>query len=158
MPFSRGNRSLTVSIVVIVASLVVVGIGVQMLLAGQDDRARDAAKASQDAADRAYADCLTNFAADLVDTLQAGREATVRLNQARDRKDRALDRLIVISAKAQTTGAKTEADLPPKLVRAYERTLLERVAAQHAYNRASRHYVETRKENPLVSPKVVCSR
>ena len=94
----------------------------------------------------------------MIDTLQAGQEATSRLNRARDRKDKALDRLIVISAKAQASGAMTEEDLPPGLLERYERVLAERVAAQRAYNRAVRQYIETRKENPLVSPRVVCTR
>ena len=157
MPLDK-NRPITVSVVAIVASLVVVGLGLQMFLARQDDRARDDAKAVQDQRDRAYADCLTDFAADLIDTLQAGQEATSRLNRARDRKDKALDRLIVISAKAQASGAMTEEDLPPGLLERYERVLAERVAAQRAYNRAVRQYIETRKENPLVSPRVVCTR
>lgn len=158
MPFRRENRNLTVPFVVIVASFVVLGIGIQMLLARSDDQARDAAKAAQDARDRAYADCLTDFAADLVNTLQVGRDATAQLNEARDRKDKALDRLIVISAQAQASGAKTQDELPPGLLKRYERVLAERVAAQKAYNRASRQYVKSREENPLVSPRVVCKR
>lgn len=158
MPFSRENRHATLSLIAIIVGLLVVGIGVQAYLAQQTRIDRDQARSTQDRADRKYADCLTNFAADLVNTLQAGREATAQLNEARDRKDKALDRLISISAEAQASGAKTEADLPKGLLHRYERALVERVAAQKAYNKASRQYEQSRVDNPLVSPKVVCKR
>ena len=165
MPFSQENRHFTLSLIAIIVGLFVVAIGVQAFLVQQarDDAAQarndfDKEQLKQDAKDQAYSECLTNFAADLVDTLQAGRDATARLNNARDRKDKALDQLIVISAKAQATGAQTQDQLPPGLVRRYERVLAERVAAQKAYNQASRNYVQTRQANPLVSPKVVCNR
>lgn len=158
MPFSRENRHFTLSIVAIIVGLFVVAIGVQAYLVMQDNGQRDRARAEQDAADRRYADCLTNFAADLVNTLQAGRESAVDLEAARARKDRALDQLIAITARAQATGAQTQAELPPRLVSRYERVLAERVDAQRAYNRAVRHAQQTREDNPLVSPKVVCKR
>jgi uncharacterized membrane protein YccC len=151
MPFTRENRRLTVAVIFIVLGGVLLGAGIQFYLA-------QANSARQDRADREYADCLTNFAADLVDTLRAGRRASAELEAARARKDRALDRLLTITQQAQASGAKTQDDLPPGLLARYERVLAERISAQHAYNRAVRNTQQTRQENPLVSPKVVCSR
>lgn len=151
MPFSQENRHVTLSLVLILTGLFLVFAGTQAYIAQQDNARRDHK-------DREYADCLTDFAAELVDTLRAVRESTGDVTDARNRKDAALDRLLVLSQRAQASGAKTNDELPPKLVRAYEATLRERIDAQRTYDRAIREAEKTQRDNPYVSPKVRCAR
>lgn len=156
MPLSRENRHLTVPIVIIVASLVIIGIGAQAWIASREDRART--------------ECLEQFGADIVTSLNASRTANARLTRAQghltdagERKDNALDRLITISQQAQQSGAQSQEDLPPGLLDEYERVLAERVKAQRAYDRVKtrvdRLQAEadaTRAANPLQPPKLTC--
>ena len=158
MPFRPENRHLTLSLLLIIMGVIAVGVGVQAWLVHQDDEARDAQLRQQERRDDAYADCLTEFAADLVESLRAVRAANRELDDARDRKDSALDQLVEISAQAQATGAETQADLPPGLIARYERVLAERIDAQRDFTRLKRQAVETQDENPLESPKVRCRR
>lgn len=137
--------------VLLVASFVVVGIGVQAWLATNDNEERDRQ-------DRVYADCLTDFAADLVKTIELRTQVNTKVTKAAKRKDAALDELLVLTLSAQNSGATDESQLDPALVARYKEVLKERVAAQQAYDRAFKKANETRKENQYQSPKAVCSR
>lgn len=158
MPFKPENRRFTVGIIVVVASIVVIAIGVQAYLAQQDNAARDKAAAEDRERQRAYVKCLNKFASDLVDTLKVRAGANQALIEAGERKDKALDELINVSAAAQASGAQSQDELPPGLLDRYEAALTERVAAQKEYNRLKAEAKQTRAENPLVKPKATCTR
>ena len=144
MPFRRENRHVTLSLIIIVASLLVVGIGVQALLAQQDN-------ADRDRRDRAYADCLTDFASNLVDTIERRTEAGIRLDEAEEMKSRALDRLLRITELARRT--------PPEATSAaFDRALDARVAAQQHYLAVKREVDAVRDSNEYVSPEAACPR
>lgn len=168
MPFREGNRHLTLTIISIVASLMVVAIGVQAWLANEDNQDRDRA-------DRAYADCLTDFASDLVTTIEARAEATARLEKARARrdavgakKDNLLDRLFELQAEADATGAETNEELEeikPGLIEEYRAVIQKRVKVQAVFDEVDRRVrdmerrvEETRSQNPYLAPEVVCQR
>lgn len=151
-----------VAVVLILASLFVVAIGAQAFIAARDNAARDAEtareNAARDAADREYADCLTEFADDLVATLQAVRKVNRDVLAAQVRKDAALDRVFELTRQAQASGATDNEEVDPAILKEYRAVVRERVAAQAAYDAALRKSRETQKENPYVSPKVVCDR
>jgi hypothetical protein len=151
VPFSRQNRHLTLALALVAAGLIVIGGGAQAYLVQKDNAGRDRA-------DRRYADCLTDFAADLVETLRAVRDANQDVTEARNRKDAALDELLELTAQAQASGAKTNDELPRDLVRRYRAALRERIDAQRDYSKAIAEATRTQAENPYVSPKVVCRR
>lgn len=158
MPFSRENRHVTLSLVLIVTALMLVGVGAQAYLAQQDSEARQHENVVRDQRDQAYARCLTDFAADLVDSIDARATANAELNAARDEKDRLLDALLRITARAQASGAESQSQLPPALVARYEHVLAARVKAQRHYDAIARRVEAVQERNPYVSPKVVCTR
>lgn len=147
-----------VGIVTLLASLVVIVLGVQMLVALRTDARDDQREARQDAADRAYADCLTTFAADLVDALQTRTEASAELEAARSDKDRLLDRLLELTQAATASGAESNDELPPGLLEEYRQVLRDRVTAQATFREAERELRKARRQNPLVAPEVTCTR
>lgn len=158
MPFRAENRHTTLALLALVTGIMVAGAGILFWLAErQDDRFADRAL-EREQADRAYADCLTDFAADLVTSLEKRTQAAAELEDARERKDDALDALLRISARAQAYDVDTQDELPPGLVKRYEATLTERIAAQRAYDRIDRKLEKARAANPYISPKVVCNR
>lgn len=157
-PYRAAMRRHTYVIVLIVAALVVIGIGIQAHLAAEDNDQRDAR-------DRAYADCLTNFAADLVATIETRTNAGSRLERAERRleaaerrKQATLDRLLTITMLAR--------DVPPRAtVAQFDKALEARVRAQERYAtvyaqveqvRAATEQV--RAANQYVKPQVVCDR
>lgn len=151
MPFRRENRRITVGLILIAAASFIIVIGAQAWLAQREN-------ADQDRQDRAYAECLTAWADDVVDALETRTEANRELDTARDRKDKLLDRLIVISSQAQQYDAQDKSDLPPKLLERYERTLAARVDAQRDFDQLRANLVRVRARNPYVSPRVSCRR
>lgn len=158
MPFRQENRHTTLAVLALALGIMVIGAGIQLGLSEREDDRRQAAIASREVADRAYADCLTDFAADLVETIEARTDAASVLEEARARKDQALDTLLSIVARAQAYDADDRSDLPPGLLDRYEAALLERVDAQRDYDRVAGKLERTREQNPYVSPKVVCER
>lgn len=152
MPFSRENRHLTLSLALVIAGLFIVGIGAQAYVAARDN-------AERDRQDREYAECLTQFAADLSAAAEARSLAAGDLNAARDHKDRLLDRLLVIIAQAEAhRDDDRDAELPPALLARYERVLEARVEAQERFHAVEREYQRTISRNPYKNPKVECDR
>lgn len=151
MPFRPENRHTTLSLLALVVGIMLAGAGILFWLAERQD-ARFADRAlERESADRAYADCLTEFASDLVDTLEARTEAAARLERASAAKDRTLDRLLLITELARRT--------PPEATAAqFDRVLDARVAAQDRYDRIADRLAIVREENEYVRPEVVCSR
>lgn len=162
---STDRRRMTPAIVAIIASVFVVAFGAQAWLAQQDNADRDAAAAAQDRRDRAYADCLTEFAADLVATIDTRTQASAaleraeaRLARANEAKSRALDEVIVTVLLARR--------IPPEASEAeFDAALEARVAAQTRYDavrddvdRIRARVDEVRADNQYVSPEVVCTR
>ena len=156
MPFRRENRGLTLPLIIIVLSIMLIGVGIQSWLAHVDDVHRDQATRADRAREHAYNDCLSKFSTDLVAALQDRSNAAVVVSDARDAKDKLLDELIVLSARASRYPQ--GADLPPALLRHYKLVIRQRVAAQHAYDRAVARYDRARSDNPLIAPQVVCTR
>lgn len=148
---NRIPRRVLLPIVVIVAALVVVGIGIQARLAAQDNAARDRA-------DAAYSACLTRFASDLVDTLRARTDLQAELNDAGDRKDALLDELLRITAKVQASGATDQSQVPPKVLAHYEHVLNARVKAQDHYDKVKAELEAARAQNPYEKPTATCRR
>lgn len=146
-----------VGIVVLFASLLIIVLGVQMLVALRSQAADDERDARQDVRDRAYADCLTEWGETLYTALSTSRDAATQVEAALARKDRLLDRLLVVVAQAQATGASEREELPPELLAEYQDVLLARIDAQADYRRLQLELEDTRQENPLVAPEVTCS-
>lgn len=110
MPFRAENRHTTLTLIAILVSIFLVGAGVMFWLAEREDDRQERAAYEREVADRAYADCLTDFAADLVDTLDTRTTAAARYERVRTRletasadKDRALDRLLFVTELARRT-------------------------------------------------------
>lgn len=79
---------------VLAVAAFIVTIGVQTTLAERDNEDRDRAYARQ-------AECLNDFAADMIATLNTRVAANERLDEARAARDRAADRVIVVVALAR---------------------------------------------------------
>lgn len=138
--------------VAILASLVVITIGVQALWFQRD-------AAADDRADARYEACLNEWGAGVVAAVEARSDAAAELDEARDRKDALLDDLITITAQAQATGAESEEDLPPALLARYERVLTARIDAQEDFRRFKADYQRAKEENPIpAAPRVECRR
>lgn len=133
-----------VAAIILVASAMVIAIGVQARLDKHEERKRDAA-------DRAYADCLTEFASDLVTTIKTRNQATVKVEQAEQRRDDAADRVFatVLGAR-QTPPAATESD--------FDRALREQIRARALLDAARANAEAVRAENAYVLPEAVCER
>lgn len=140
----NGRRPNWVGVVILVASAMVIGIGIQAYL---NQRSGDA----QDKADRRYSDCLTGFAADLVKTIQDRSEANKKVATAERARDDAVDQVLdVVDRGRQHPPRATEKDFDRALQRAVEaRRHLHRVQA-----RADRVLAK----NQYVLPQAVCSR
>lgn len=138
------KRHLTGPVTIILAALFVIGIGTQAWLWQKHD-------AAQDREDREYADCLSNFAADLVETIETRTKASAKLERATERKSEALDNLIVVLDLARQTPPKATDD---QFTMALER----RLAAQRHYDDVQAQLEAVRDDNPYTSPKVVCER
>jgi type II secretory pathway component PulL len=145
------KQRLSILVILVVASVFVVGIGAQAYLAQRED-------AEQDRQDRQYAECLTNFAAELVKAIEVRAEANMQLDRVRDKKDRLLDQLIVFSLEAQQRGYTEQEDVPPRFLREYQRILAARVEAQEEFTELKKRLDTTLKDNPYVSPRVTCKR
>lgn len=158
MPFREENRHLTLSLIAIIVGLFVIAIGVQAYLVVDDNKDRDAA-------DREYADCLTRFAGDLVDTIETRTDATARLerasarlDEAGEQKDAATDEVFRIVLLARRT--------PPEATeQQFDAALAARVRAQDRYAEVKTAVADVRAEvedvraaNPYEKPKAVCSR
>lgn len=124
------------------AGLLVVVIGVQAFLAQRDNARRDARDAD-------YAECLTQFSTDLVETIKTRVMASAGLEKAAARKDAALDNLLAVVLEAQRGKGYGED---------FRRALEERVAAQLAYRDLAREVDQVRDMNEYQSPEVVCER
>jgi hypothetical protein len=156
---ARRLRS-TVALVIIVASLVVIGIGFQAELAAKDNARRDHAiaadtrqrahaLAAQHQKDTAYANCLNNFAADLASTLVTIRKANARLATAQDEKDAALDDVLLAVAGARH-------DPPTATSQDFGAALDRFVKTKDHVDRVKAATNETKAENPY--PEAKCTR
>lgn len=128
----------------VVLSIVLVAVGAQAWNAQHQQRVRDAR-------DRAYADCLTGFASDLVETLEARSGAYMREQGAKDARDRAVDNVVytVILTRKHPPAASSR-DLTRALAAAAKaRAHLDVVAERSAKVRAANSYV---------LPQAVCTR
>lgn len=145
------RQSLSVPLVVLVACLFIIGIGAQAYVAERDNAERDRESLERDKRDAAYAQCLTDFAEDLVATLEVRGAAIARLQRAQQRKDEALDRLLrVVELRQRTPPQATDAD--------FHAALVDRVRAQDHFNEVAERITEVREANPFKSPKVECDR
>lgn len=141
---TRPSRSFWFGTIILVASMLVVGIGIQAKLAADDNRQRDQA-------DRRYANCLTNFADTLVDSLQKSRAASKRLEKARAEKDDALDQIVLVVIGARSTPpTATEED--------FTRSLTAFAEAKAHLAKVQAQVQNQRQANPYVPPKAVCQR
>ena len=145
-------------VLLIVVAVAVVVIGFQALLYQRDTAAEKQAQADRSKADQAYAVCLTRWGNALTDALRKLQTANKAVDAAEERKDKALDRLIELSNRAQQLGAETQADLPPAFIKEYETTLSERVDAQNDFDTLKTRLEQTREANPYVAPQVRCAR
>lgn len=158
MPFREGNRHLTLTILTMVIGLMLIFAAGQLWASEreEDERAAYLAEQAENAkereqADRAYADCLTKFAADLVDTINTRTDATIRLERAAERKDDALDRLLFVTALTR--------EIPPEATaEEFDAALRARVAAQEDFEKVKRQVDEVRADNPYAKPKATCTR
>lgn len=163
----RDPSRLIIGVACLVAGLCAVVLGIQIVITQHQADAAAAREAAQNRADRAYADCLTRFASDLVDTLEARGDATARLQAAQalvddaaEVKDQALDRVVTVVLLARR-------DPPEATPAQFDAALAARVDAQRHYDAVARHYarVEARVEkvrgkpsNQYVKPKARCQR
>lgn len=151
MPFRAENRHTTLALLAIVVGVMLAGAGMLFYLAEREDDRQDARALAREQADREYADCLSEFAADLVDTIEVRTEASARLERVGAEKDRALDRLLQITELARRTP-------PEATAQQFDAALAARVAAQARYDEVAEKVAEIRADNRYVSPKVVCTR
>lgn len=152
----RENTSLTMGLALIIAGMFVVAIGAQSYVALRDN-------ANRDAQDADYAECLSDFAADLVRTIRvrtgaAGEveELEAQLQDAEDTKNDALDRIILVVSQARAGAGFDDR---------FDAALDRRVSAQNRYDEvrsqvdAAREKLdETRAMNEYQSPRVTCER
>jgi hypothetical protein len=141
---SNRRRPNWLGVVILVASALVIGIGVQAYL---NQRAGDA----QDSADRRYADCLTGFAADLVTTIQDRAEANKKVATAERARDDAVDQVLdVVDRGRQVPPKATEKD--------FDKALQQAVLARRHLDRVQAHADRVLAKNQYVLPQAVCSR
>lgn len=129
-------------ILVLVAALVAVGVGVGVVTT---NRAADAAAAERTAAFAGQTACLNRWAADFTDTLNARVDASRLLDRAEQRRDRALDRVIEVSAALRR--------IPPESVEADLTRALENAdAARRNLAEVRADTEQTRTDNPYPPP------
>lgn len=105
----------------------------------------------RDQADRAYAQCLTRFAGDLVDTIEARSEAGQLVSRAKDDRAAAVDEALRILALSRR--------VPPEATAAQLDATLATVAeARTRLDRATRREADVREANQYESPRAVCQR
>lgn len=139
------------NIVLVLSSFIVIVLAVQIWLAQQDDAARDREQERQDHRDRAYAECLSQFASELVEALERRTSAATAVERAEERKDAALDSLLSITELSRRR--------PPKATAAeFDQALRARVAAQEQYERVRSQQRATRRQFDFQNPEVVCER
>lgn len=139
-------------LIIVIASAFVVAIGISSALAQADNKARDHDREVQQAADRDRQECLNEFAADLVSTLQAVRAANLKVAAAQERKDAALDDIFVLLAANNQRPPGSPAE-EARVRERFANAVAERVASQRALDRAKRDAAVTQAENPYKDPK-----
>lgn len=151
-PPRRSRFSTALLVVVLVASGFVIAIGVQAYLSKQSDDRYDACIAD-------FNQRTAEFNRELAQATEARSTANAQLDEARDRKDKLLDAVIVLSLTAQQKGWTTEANTPPAVLDRYERLLVDRVDAQQDFDRLKAEADTVRKANPIPrAPRVNCVR
>lgn len=134
----------TYGLVMAVAALILIGIGTQALLAAQDN-------AQRDARDRRYTQCLSEFASDLVTTIERRTRATERLDRAKAARDAATDRVIRVVVLARR--------VPPEATEAeFDRALEAQLAAQQHLQQVRRQTAAVRRVNQYETPAATCQR
>lgn len=123
----------SVVILVLVAALVLIGIGVQSYLSQQAGDARDR--------------CVSNWGDDLIETVGTRGRAAERLEMAQNNRDDALDSLLVAAIGIQNVPEKKKQKALADLVTGY----VESVDHLHAVQKTT---TKTRERNPF--PKLAC--
>lgn len=141
---SLSNSPRWPAVLTLIISVAMVIIGVQIFVANQQKDARDAR-------DRAYANCLADFASDLVETIEARTNAGTKVELAAERRDDAVDDVLRITALARKE--------PPKAtVEDFDRALKEAVRAKKDLRRVRKAAAEVRQDNQYTAPEIVCDR
>lgn len=139
---NRLPRSTRFVIYLLVASIVVVGIGVQAYL-NQRLQERDQAQ------NRARLSCIQEWGGELVDTVEKRTRANVRVEKAQQRRDRAEQDIFLVVLRLRSQ--------PPEGTPADFDKALQRYAIALAGLKAAKDATKvTRQENPYVSPELVC--
>lgn len=124
------------------AMLVVAGIQFTLSRTASADRERD---------DRAYSECLTDWADDLVLTIQQRTDAGARVAEAEQARDTAVDRLLAVVARARETPPRaTEVD--------FTEALADALRARGRLDAEQKRYDEVKAANQYVLPRAVCER